>query len=164
MKKTFKSILAAVCLLVVFAMPASALEITPRLFTGRTYAPTSTSTNNKNITWRHTHKNTSSSADSVTRTVSRTKYFNGSVEVRADADAMVAKVGYSAEVSYGTSATASTSVTYSIPAKTTYECQYGSIYVKTSGLSTQWAQGKKIRTYGVNGNWTRQGYSTKVKK
>ncbi|WP_070119695.1 hypothetical protein [Bacillus marinisedimentorum] len=131
-------------------------------YTGYEYDKSSQYTGKK-ITWSHDHDNSyGTTTDTVTHSVSRTKYTNASVSTSASFDAMVSEVGISYEVGWGSNQTVSTSVTYTIPAGARYTLRYGSRYVKTSGYERYYSRGTLASSKWVNGEWTYRGYSDKV--
>lgn len=113
------------------------------------------------ITWSHYHSNPGSTTDTVTHSVSRTKETNATVSTSASFNTMVAEVGIGTEVGWGSSKNVTTSVTYTIPARTNYTLRYGSRAVKTSGYENRYSDGRKVASKYVTGNWTYQGYSDK---
>lgn len=116
------------------------------------------------ISWKHYHSNPGSTTDTVTHTVSRTKSSSANVSASTSFNVMVTKVGIGTEIGWGKSNLVETSVTYTIPAKTNYELQYGSRAVKTTGYEVKYSRGRVIEKNFVKGNWTYSGFSTKVKK
>lgn len=115
------------------------------------------------IDWNHVHRNPSSTADSVTYEVSRTKSTSANVSTSASFDAMVAQVGIGAEMGWGSSGTVATSITHSIPGHTTYKLRYGSRAVKTTGYEVRYSRGRVANKTWVNGRWTYSGYSDKIR-
>jgi hypothetical protein len=144
---------------------ASAEEIGVKAidFTGYEYIH---STDSKGLTiyWQHTHKNNKSTTDTVSYTVSRQAYANANVSSSGTFNAMVGAVGVSAEVGLGTSVTKSTTVTWTIPAYSTYTLRYGSRYAKASGTEKYWYRGNVVSSKSVSGQWTYEGYSDSIKQ
>ncbi|WP_079707661.1 hypothetical protein [Paraliobacillus ryukyuensis] len=89
-------------------------------YEGKEYSQVTKATYKKKA-WSTEIKNNSNTQDSVTRTVKRSRFSNGSVGGSAEASAnfklITAKVGLSAEKSWGKSDTISVSYTWNIPAK-----------------------------------------------
>lgn len=125
------------------------------------------STENTGITqidWSHEAYNLDSDeADSVTRTVTREQFFEGTVSGSGEVSALLAGVKMSAEVSFGTTTTTSTSRTYTIDARSAFKCVYGSKICKTSGYMETWTNGKKTDSRLVSATYTYEEYSDKIK-
>jgi len=116
------------------------------------------------IDWQHYHSNPKSTTDTVSRSVSRTVNTTANVSVNSTFNAMTAKVGYQAEVGLGVSTTRTTTVTWTIPARSTYVLRYGSRVAAARGTENYWGNGRLLSSKSVNGNWTYMAYSDSIKQ
>lgn len=129
---------------------------------------TSTKTLYKKKSWGTVVKNNSSLNDSVSRTVSRTKFANGSIGTSAETAVnwklIQGKIGINGEVSWGKSSTVSVTYTWNIPAKSTTTIETGSKAVKTSGKIVRYSKGKVASSKAVNADYSYDDYSDKTSK
>lgn len=95
--------------------------------------------------------------------VSRQAYANANVSVSSTFNAMVEQVGVSAEVSWGTSVTKTTTISWTIPAYSTYTLRYGSRWVKAYGKENYYSRGTLVNSKSVSGQWTYEGYSDSIR-
>ncbi len=134
-------------------------------YTGDEYEVT-TKTLYKSKNWGTVITNNSSLSDSVTRTVSRTKFANGSIGTSAETainwKLIQGKIGISAEASFGTSTTVSVTYTWNIPARTTTTISTGSLAVKTSGNIVHYSNGLATSRKSVYANYSYNEYSDKT--
>ncbi|MCH4984299.1 hypothetical protein AB4G91_11400 [Macrococcoides goetzii] len=132
-------------------------------YNGTVYEASSKSTY-KDVDWTYSHYNPSSTTDTVTYQVSRTKSATASVSSSAEFGIMKNGVNIGSEVSLNTSNTISYSVTYSIPPRSKYLLRAGSERVKTNGYIVRYSNGKVSSKKYVSGNWSYRGFSDKVKQ
>jgi len=118
----------------------------------------------KKVYWQHYHTNSSGITDTVSFTASRTKSSSASVSSSASFSSMVTEVGISNEVSWGTSTSVSTTVSYQVPAYSTYLLRYGSMMVNTSGYELYYSRGILQSKKYVTGNWSYAGFSDKIQQ
>ncbi|MEC0303247.1 hypothetical protein, partial [Terribacillus saccharophilus] len=136
-------------------------------YDGKDYSQVTKSTYKKQA-WSTEIKNNSSSQDSVSRSVNRSRFSNGSVggstEASANFKLVTAKVGISAEKSWGKSDTVSVRYTWNIPAKKTTTIKTGSKAVKSAGTIKYYSRGKVYKTVNGNVNYSYTEYSDKTSK
>ncbi|MGX9135856.1 hypothetical protein ACWV26_16060 [Rummeliibacillus sp. JY-2-4R] len=130
---------------------------------GYEYVHSSTS-KNKKVEFTHTHNNSSSSTDTVSYSVGVTQSTTANVTSSASFKTMVAEAGVSTQVGLGTTNTKTLTITWSIPAKTTYQLRAGSNWVKETGTEKLWSAGKVVSSKSVSGNWTYSSWSDKIKQ
>ncbi|MGG5251968.1 hypothetical protein ACQYAD_00175 [Neobacillus sp. SM06] len=134
-------------------------------YTGDEYE-VATKTLYKSKNWGTVVTNNSSLNDSVTRTVSRSKFANGSIGTSAETAVnwklIQGKIGINAEVSFGTSTTVSVTYTWNIPARSTTTISTGSLAVKTSGNIVHYSNGLATSRKAVNANYSYNEYSDKT--
>jgi hypothetical protein len=122
----------------------------------------------KKKSWGTVIKNDSSVNDSVTKTVSRTTFANGSIGASAETAVnwklIQGKVGIKGEVSWGASTTTSISYTWNLPARTTTTIATGSMAVLTTGSIVKYKLGKVSSRTPVNADYSYDEYSDKVSK
>lgn len=149
-----------------FSTNALAATVSPNYidFTGYEYVHSTGSTNHKEVSWQHLHTNPLGVTASVSYAVSRTKYSNANVSVESSFNVMVTKVGVSAEVGWGKSSTETTTVTWYLPANSTYLLRYGNMYAQASGTENYWSRGNLISSKSVSGKWTYMGWSDSIKQ
>jgi hypothetical protein len=144
-------------------------EITPFYipYTGDEYHY-STKSPYKSKDWGTVITNNSSTTDSVTRSVSRTKFANGSVggtyETTANFGLIQGKLGLTAEVSFGKSTTTSVTYTFNLPAYTTTTIATGSMAVSTTGSIVHYSNGREVSRKAVNAKYSYDDYADKVSK
>jgi len=132
-------------------------------FTGYEYIH-STDSKGLTIDWKHTHVNNKSATDTVSYSVSREAYASANVSVAETFNAMVSEVGVSAEVGWGSRITKTTTISWTIPARSTYTLRYGSRWAKALGTEKYWYRGNVVSSKSVNGQWTYEGYSDSIKQ
>ncbi|MCU7557377.1 hypothetical protein OCL94_06525 [Macrococcus sp. TMW 2.2395] len=132
-------------------------------YNGTVYEASSKSTY-KTVNWTYSHYNPSSTTDTVTYQVSRTKSASASVSTSAEFGIMKNGVNIGSEVSLNTSSTISYNITYSIPPRTKYLLRAGSERVKTDGYIVRYSNGKVSTKKYVTGNWSYRGFSDKIKQ
>ncbi|TCS78625.1 hypothetical protein [Tepidibacillus fermentans] len=144
---------------------ASAEVIRPKSidFSGYEYIH-STDSRGLTIYWQHTHVNNKPTTDTVSYSVSRQAYSSANVSVSSTFNAMVEQVGVSTEVSLGASVTKITTISWTIPAYSTYTLRYGSRWAKASGVERYWYRGNIVSSKYVSGQWTYEGYSDSIKQ
>lgn len=114
------------------------------------------------VDWQHQHRNEGDSPDSVTRTVSRTQSFTGSLAGEFEAKILTQKFKFQAEIGYGQSKEEETAVTFTCdPCKVTI-CQYGSMRVVTKGTMQQWQSEMLISSRMVSAAYTYESASRKT--
>ncbi len=121
-----------------------------------------TKVENKKAGWTHVATNNSTSADSVNYSVSRTQSTTYTGATSAEFGLMQNKVAASAEISSQTSKTFTTTMNFSIPAKSTYKLEYGSMVMSTSGKINVYSKGLLSSSKTVSGTWSHGSYSTKT--
>lgn len=168
-KRNFRTVISiTLILMIMFVSTTVSLADTNQpkaiIKEGYFYYPSSKTTGIVNITWSHLHKNSSSTTDSVTYTTTRTQSSSANVSTNGVFKAMVAEVGVGYEVSWGTSRSVSTSITYGIPAYSTYLLRAGSLKSKAYGTEKLYERGVLKHTRSVSGEWTYRGYSDKIRK
>lgn len=124
----------------------------------------STTSKNKKVEFTHTHSNSSSSTDTVSYSVGVTQSTTANVSTNATFKTMVGEAGVSYQVALGTTNTKTLTITWSVPAKTTYQLRAGSNWVKETGTEKLWSAGKVVSSKSVSGNWTYSSWSDKVKQ
>ncbi|MGK0577608.1 hypothetical protein [Macrococcus capreoli] len=132
-------------------------------YNGTVYEASSKSTY-KTVNRTYSHYNPSSTTDTVTYQVSRTKSASASVSTSAEFGIMKNGVNIGSEVSLNTSSTISYNITYSIPPRTKYLLRAGSERVKTDGYIVRYSNGKVSTKKYVTGNWSYRGFSDKIKQ
>ncbi|MED4592678.1 hypothetical protein [Bacillus safensis] len=136
-------------------------------YDGKEYTQTSKKTY-KHQNWSTTIKNNSSKTDSVTRTVTRSRFSNGSVgasgEVGANWKLVTAKVGITAEKSWGKSDSIKVSYKWNIPAKSNTTIKTGSKAVQSIGQIKEYNRGTVVKRTPVNVKYTHGEYSDKTSK
>lgn len=130
--------------------------------TGTEYVKKTTSKYNK-VYWSHVASNLGGGTDSITYKVTRTKNTSLNSSANVTVNGVVSQAGVKFEVGVGKSQSVSTNCTFSIPYGK-YELQFGSRMVKTTGTEKKWFNGKVTSSKTINGNWSYQSYSNKVKK
>lgn len=122
----------------------------------------------KKKSWGTVIKNNSTVNDSVSRTVSRTKFAEGHVGIAAESalnwKVIKGKIGINAEVGFGASTTTSVSYTWNIPAKTTTTISTGSKAVESRGQMLKYSKGKLVKKTPVDVKYSYDEYSDKVSK
>lgn len=128
------------------------------------YLPVQSETNTQDfkVDWEHEHRNEGDSADSVTRTVSRTQSFTGSLSGETEINALAQKFKFKAEIGYGQSKTEQTSVTFTCDPRKVTICQYGSMRVVTKGTMQQWQSEMLISSRMVSAAYTYESASRKT--
>lgn len=124
----------------------------------------SSTTKIKKTEYSHTHKNGGSGTDNVSYEVEVTRSSTATVSSTASFNAMVTKVDIGTQVGFGKTVTKKMNITWSIPAKSTYELRAGSNWVETRGTENYWSNGKLVESKTVSGKWTYSTWSDKVKK
>jgi hypothetical protein len=136
-------------------------------YTGDEYE-VATKTLYKAKSWGTVITNNSSVNDSVTRTVSRTKFANGKLgasgETAVNWGIIKGKIGLQGEVAWGKSDTVSVTYTWNIPARTTTTIATGSLAVKTTGQIVHYSNGVVTRRLSVDADWSYDDYSDKTSK
>lgn len=116
------------------------------------------------IDWEHDAYNLDSdSADTVTREVTREKFFNGTISGEGEVKALLAGLTMSAEVNLGTSKTESTSRSYTIDGRSAYKCVFGSKFCSTRGYMETWTNGRKTASRLVTAEYSYIEYSDKIR-
>lgn len=128
-------------------------------YDGTVYEPAIARTGVKKAYWTHVAKNTASTSDQVTYSVSRSLFSNGTVSGEAEFKILQKGVKVSAEVSLGTNTTKTTTFAFTIPARSTRKLVYGSIYVDTDGQIVRYSNGVKASAKNVGADYTRSSYS-----
>lgn len=148
------------------SVSAAETAITPAAvdMNGYEYVHSSGTKNNKTIDWTHIHTNPSGVTATVTRSVERSLYSTATVSAESSFKMMEQKVGVTAELSLGGSSTRTTSVSWNLPANSTYQLRFGSYYGTASGKENYWVNGKIKSTKSVTGKWTHGSFSDSVKQ
>ncbi|ELK42132.1 hypothetical protein P4U99_27680 [Brevibacillus agri] len=109
--------------------------------------------------------NRSNLTDTVTRSVSRKTFLTGKVgtsgEGKFNMGLIEAKVGFNAEVSFGTETTTTTTYTWNIPARSVTTIEYGSKAVDTKGYITKYIDGKAVKSTRVYADYSYKEYADK---
>ena len=173
MKKYFKKALLSVTLISTLGLSSNVIaaekelsnEVQPAAIdlNGYEYIH-STAKTGVRISWEHEHMNPNNVTAAVTRSVSRELNASATVSATSSFKIMQQKVGFTAEVSLGTSKTTTTSITWNVPANSTYLLRFGSRYAQATGKENYWSNGSLIRTKSVSGNWTYRSYSDSIKQ
>lgn len=114
------------------------------------------------ISFTHIAENQTSTIDTVSYTVSRTKSSSHTANSTLEADSLVARYGISMEIGWGRSHMVSTTCSWTVPAYSIVECRYGSTCVTASATEEKWFNGilRSTRHFGVD--YTHTSYSGKV--
>jgi hypothetical protein len=116
--------------------------------------------------WGTVVTNNSSTVDSVSRTVSRTKFANGKIGLTADSKLnwglIQGKIGITAEGSWGVSTTVSVSYTWNIPAHSTTTIATGSLAVATVGNIVHYSNGVVTSRQAVDCKYSYDDYADKT--
>lgn len=128
---------------------------------GYTYIP-KTNTQYEDITFTHIAENNSSTVDTVSYNVSRTKSFGGSLSGEVEADALMYKMKFKAEVSWNVTQSESTTMSWTIPAWSKVKCEYGSAKVYATGTMERWFRGRLTSSRTVNADYSYASYSRKT--
>ncbi|MCP8616356.1 hypothetical protein [Salirhabdus salicampi] len=115
----------------------------------------------KEVEFQHEHTNNSPTTDSVTYSVSVTESADASTTVSVSLDGMVASAGVDTQVGWGVTTSETLSITWSVPAYSTYRLRAGSEWVKASGTETYTDSRCYTSSKSVDGNWTFQSWSDK---
>lgn len=128
----------------------------------------STKTLYKDKSWGTVITNNSSTSDSVSRTISRTKFANGSIGLSAESAVnwrlIQGKIGINGEISWGKSKTISVTYTWNIPPYTRTTISTGSKAVKTYGNIVRYSHGREITRKAVHANYSYDDYADKTSK
>lgn len=131
---------------------------------GKEYVASTIITDNPEITFTHVATNNSSSEDTVSFSVSRTKKFSGTLSGTVEASALITTCKISSEVTYGTEKKVSTTCTWSVPPYKSVVCRYGSAVVNTTGKMKTWFNGSVSSTKTVSSVYTYASYSDKTEQ
>lgn len=136
-------------------------EKVPIMEAGWVYYP-STDSKYKKTEFSHTHTNSGSTTDSVSYSVAVTRAASANTTVSASLKGMIAQAGVSTQVAWSSSKTTTLTITWSIPAHSTYLLTAGSSWAKASGTQKYYNQyGTVTSQSSVNGNWTYSSWSAK---
>lgn len=128
-------------------------------YDGTVYEPAISKTGVKKAYWTHIAKNTASTSDQVTYSVSRTLFSSGTVSGETEFKILQNGVKATAEVSLGTNTTKTTTFAFTIPANSTRKLVYGSICVDTDGQMVRYSNGVKVSAKNVGADYSRYSYS-----
>jgi len=131
------------------------INISPRYIPyTETYYSESRNIRSYNWDWMHEHDNGTGGQDSVTRSVTRSKFWNASASVKAEAGLILAKTEVGAEVSAGTSKDERTSVTFDCSNTGITKLYFGSKVYETKGYIYEYVRGNLVRKDYVKTDFT----------
>lgn len=120
----------------------------------------------KQKSWGTEVRNDSSLNDSLTRSVSRTKFANGKIGLAAETAVnwkiIQGKVGISGEAAWGSSTTVTVSYTINLPAKSKTVVAIGTKAVETSGQITEYKSDGTVKKTPVNADYSYDEYVDKT--
>ncbi|MBC6308753.1 hypothetical protein HCJ66_04200 [Listeria sp. FSL L7-1582] len=127
------------------------------------YMPSTKSAGTK-ISYTAEVTNNSSTADKVSRSVTREKFVKAGVSTSAEFGILTAKVGVKAEGSFGKTSKVTVTYAWSIPAKTKTTIKYGSKTYATTGYMARYSRGNLTSKTYVSSSYSTAEYSNKTSK
>lgn len=125
----------------------------------------STQTLYKQKAWGSEIRNDSPLADSVTRSVARTKFANGKIGASAETAVnwklIQGKVGINGEAAWGSSTTITVSYNIQLPAKHKTYVEIGTRAVKSTGSIVEYRSGVEVKRTAVNVDYSYDEYMDK---
>ncbi len=100
--------------------------------------------------WSHEHENGTGLVDTVSYAVTRSKFWNASASVEAEAGVIFSKVGVSAELSGGGSEEVNTTATFSCRPNGKTNLYYGSKVYATTGRVYEYNKGRLVRNVYIS--------------